>query len=423
MKKMDVIFRQVFFKNLKSKTWLWIVLGPLVLAAVFGGVFWLMNQTNQTSKIGVVTSSPALISTLKASSDDDQRYISYSSMAAAKRAMADEDLDGVLTISTQPTTHASLIERTDGNGINQTQLQSVLAQAHTKEVAAQLKLSTTQLQSLFATPQLATSSVSVDRGKLVSRSAKTQKSGAMVGFILGMLIYTFVISYASMMAQEIGTEKGSRIEESILTAITPQAQFFGKLLGILALMAVQMAIYGVVTLAGGLLLQRLPKNPLSSLMTNIDLSGISLNMLIFSLVFFFVGTLTYTVLAALTGSLVANQEQIGQATTPIVMLGMLGYFGALIVAGGTSPILNIASYIPFLSTMMMPVRLGAGQVTAVAGWSALGINLVFLILFTWLTVKFYQTNVLSYSDGGMLKAFKRSWQLQRAARKPKPVKS
>lgn len=120
MKKMDVIFRQVFFKNLKSKTWLWIVLGPLVLAAVFGGVFWLMNQTNQTSKIGVVTSSPALTSTLKASSDDDQRYISYSSTAAAKRAMADEDLDGVLTISTQPTTHASLIERTDGNGINQT---------------------------------------------------------------------------------------------------------------------------------------------------------------------------------------------------------------------------------------------------------------------------------------------------------------
>lgn len=216
MKKMDVIFRQVFFKNLKSKTWLWIVIGPLVLAAVFGGVFWLMNQTNQTSKIGVVTSSPALTSTLKASSDDDQRYISYSSTAAAKRAMADEDLDGVLTISTQPTTHASLIERTDGNGVNQTQLQSILAQAHTKEVAAQLKLSTTQLQSLFATPQLATTSVSVDKGKLVSRSAKTQKSGAMVGFILGMLIYTFVISYASMMAQEIGTEKGSRVDPSSL---------------------------------------------------------------------------------------------------------------------------------------------------------------------------------------------------------------
>ena len=51
-------------------------------------------------------------------------------------------------------------------------------------------------------------------------------------------------------------------------------------------MAVQMAIYGVVTLAGGLLPQRLPKNPLSSLMTNIDLSGISLNMLLFSLAFF-----------------------------------------------------------------------------------------------------------------------------------------
>ncbi|RND35847.1 hypothetical protein FAM18132_02010 [Lacticaseibacillus paracasei] len=92
-----------------------------------------------------MTSSPALTSTLKASSDDDQRNISYSSTAAAKRAMADEELDGVLTISTQPTTHASLIERTDGNGVNQTQLQSILAQAHTKEVASIFKSSATMI--------------------------------------------------------------------------------------------------------------------------------------------------------------------------------------------------------------------------------------------------------------------------------------
>ena len=67
MEKMDVIFRQVFIKNLKSKTWLWIVLGPLVLAAIFGAVFWLMNQTNQTTRIGVVSDSPALVQTFKIS--------------------------------------------------------------------------------------------------------------------------------------------------------------------------------------------------------------------------------------------------------------------------------------------------------------------------------------------------------------------
>ena len=149
----------------------------------------------------------------------------------------------------QPTQQASLIQRTDGQSINRTQLQGVLAQAHTKKVASQLQLSTTQLQQLFATPALATTSVKVDDGKLVTRSAKSQASGSVAGFIVGILIYTFVISYASMMAQEIGTEKGSRIEESILTAITPQAQFFGKLLGILALMATQIIIYGVVGLA------------------------------------------------------------------------------------------------------------------------------------------------------------------------------
>ena len=423
MKKMDVIFRQVFFKNLKSKTWLWIVLGPLVLAAVFGGVFWLMNQTNQTTRIGVVTSSPALTQTFKANSNDDQKYISYKTPSAAKSALAAKKLDGVLTITSHPALEASLMKRTDGESIDHTQLQSILAQAHTKEVATQLNLTPSQLQQLFATPKFTTNNVTIDNGKLVTRSAKSQASGSAAGFIVGLLIYTFVISYASMMAQEIGTEKGSRIEESILTAITPQAQFFGKLLGILTLMATQIAIYAVVGLAGMVVLRQLPSNPLSSLIGQMNLSSITPNMLIFSLAFFFVGTLTYTVLAALTGSLVANQEQIGQATTPIVMLGMVGYFGALIVSSGTSPILNIASYVPFLSTMMMPVRLGAGQVSALAAWSAFGINLIFLIIFTWLTVKLYQTNVLSYSDGGILKAFKRSLQLQRTARKNNPIKS
>lgn len=423
MEKMDVIFRQVFIKNLKSKTWLWIVLGPLVLAAIFGAVFWLMNQTNQTTRIGVVSDSPALVQTFKSSSDNDQRYTHYATTAAAKRALVAEKLDAVLTVTGQPTQQASLIQRTDGQSINRSQLQGVLAQAHTKKVASQLQLSTTQLQQLFATPALATTSVKVDDGKLVTRSAKSQASGSVAGFIVGILIYTFVISYASMMAQEIGTEKGSRIEESILTAITPQAQFFGKLLGILALMATQIIIYGVVGLASLVALRQLPQNPLSTLISHLDLSSVSPNMILFSIAFFFVGTLTYTVLAALTGSLVANQEQIGQATTPIVMLGMVGYFGAIIVANGASPILNIASYVPFLSTMMMPVRLGAGQVSAAAGWSAFGINVIFLIAFTWLTVKLYQTNVLSYSDGGIFKAFKRSLQLQRTARKRHPVKS
>lgn len=269
MEKMDVVFRQVFIKNLKSKTWLWIVLGPLVLAAIIGAVFWLMNQTNQTTRIGVVSDSPALVQTFKSSSDNDQRYTHYATTAAAKRALAAEKLDAVLTVTGQPTQQASLIQRTDGQSINRTQLQGVLAQAHTKKVASQLQLSTTQLQQLFATPALATTSVKVDDGKLVTRSAKSQASGSVAGFIVGILIYTFVISYASMMAQEIGTEKGSRIEESILTAITPQAQFFGKLLGILALMATQIIIYGVVGLASLVALRqrKIPCQRLSAILT------------------------------------------------------------------------------------------------------------------------------------------------------------
>lgn len=126
MEKMDVIFRQVFIKNLKSKTWLWIVLGPLVLAAIFGAVFWLMNQTNQTTRIGVVSDSPALVQTFKSSSDNDQRYTHYATTAAAKRALAAEKLDAVLTVTGQPTQQASLIQRTDGQSINRTQLQGVL---------------------------------------------------------------------------------------------------------------------------------------------------------------------------------------------------------------------------------------------------------------------------------------------------------
>jgi ABC-2 type transport system permease protein len=198
----------------------------------------------------------------------------------------------------------------------------------------------------------------------------------------------------------------------LLSSVSATTQFFGKLAGILLLLFTQIAVYVV---AGGAAWPMLQKQAIVKMMlANFDFSALASVNGAQIILFFLIGTLSYAVLAALTGSLVANQEQVQQAVMPLTVLGLLGYFGALTAQAGDSAIIRIGSYIPFLSASIMPVRSTMGFATSMQGWIALGISTVFLGLFTWFTVRVYKANVLVYKEGGLGKALRSTLTFMRA---------
>ena len=61
--------------------------------------------------------------------------------------------------------------------------------------------------------------------------------------IVIMAVYMILISYSSITAQEIASEKGTKIMEIIFSSTTAAKYFLGKILGIFGVIVTQLIIY------------------------------------------------------------------------------------------------------------------------------------------------------------------------------------
>ncbi|WP_127849345.1 ABC transporter permease [Lacticaseibacillus hulanensis] len=410
MNKFWVVTKQVYKKNVRSGSWLFLVVSPILLAAIIIGVGFIMGNSAENAKLAVVTTQPAVTRTIGKAADVKAKTYTK---AAADKALREEKVDGVLTFAAEKSAlSAHLTTRVGGQTIDTAGITAVLNQMSMQSAAQQLQLSSAQLRQLTAPAKLKESAVAFKDGKRVNKDSSTDAVNRGIAMGITILMMLFMMVYGSILAQEIATEKGSRIMEMLLSSVSATTQFFGKLAGILLLLFTQIAVYVV---AGGAAWPMLQKQAIVKMMlANFDFSALASVNGAQIILFFLIGTLSYAVLAALTGSLVANQEQVQQAVMPLTVLGLLGYFGALTAQAGDSAIIRIGSYIPFLSASIMPVRSTMGFATSMQGWIALGISTVFLGLFTWFTVRVYKANVLVYKEGGLGKALRSTLTFMRA---------
>ena len=415
MNKLLIIMKQVFMKNVRSTAWIILVISPIVLLGLMIGIGHLVENSNNDPTIGVVSSSPTITKTL-AKSLPATKVKSFKSQALADKALNHKKLDAVLVVPVQNgQINAKLKIRDGGKTVSTKVIQSVLTQLQVSAQASKLNLNEDQVQTLLKPAGLSTKTVAVNDGKSATKNDKTNTSNRLIALSITVLMLVFTMSYGSMIAQEIATEKGSRIMETLLSSVNATTQFFGKLAGILLLLLAHVLLYVVIIVVGWKPIMNL--EIVKSLVKNFDFSVLtSMNGLMF-IIFFIIAVLTYSVLAALTGSLVANQEQVQQAVMPISMLGLLGYIFALVAQGGDSLVVKIVSFIPFVGPSVMPVRLAMSFATIWDAIISILISVIFLGLFTWFTAKAYKSNVLVYNQSGFLKSIRSTISIMKAERK------
>lgn len=403
MRKLNLIAKQVVKKNLKSFSWWMLVLAPLMGILFVGGISWYSNSTNQNKTVAVVAPS-AVTNGLKAQKNDKVTYKSYQNDKKAEKALKSENVDGILIVDLKDN-RSRLLTSKDGDGIDSSLIQTNLSTINTAMVAQSLGLNQKQLSHLLSVPKLRKETVTFTSGKMQVDNSKSDNWKMLVAQIVGAAMYIFLMSYGSIVAQEIGTEKGSRIEESILTAVKAKTQFYGKLLGMATLVILHLFLYSIVAFGVWMFRDRI--EILDDFIKSIPWDQFNITFVLTMMAFFIIGIISYTILAALCGSLVSNPEQVGQAFSPILLLAMAGYVGALMVVQGTTLLMSILSYIPFISPIVMPVRYGVGQVGNVEVLISLAVNLLFMIIFMLLCEHAYKNNVLTYNDGKIFKIFKK----------------
>ncbi|WP_407889358.1 ABC transporter permease [Levilactobacillus sp. N40-8-2] len=369
MRKTWVVTFETYLRQIKSWSFLFMVLGPFLMIGLTIGISYLSaNSASSSKQVAVIsTSQPLRRDYIKQQESGLNTKITTAS--AAKSAMAKNHLAGYLMLSDDQQQI-----RADYHGSSQmssglkAQTQNFLSRYQQTYNYQQAKLTTKQQQLLARTPVLQ---------QHIEKKAGTANLAKTISFwILVTMIYIILITYASIAAQEIASDKGTKIMEIIFSSTTATSYFVGKITGILLVILTQIVIY----LLGGWAAFQFAMNSasLKPLITQYQslIDAVLHNLLSINLVYLFLGVIIYTILAAYSGAVVAKAEDASKAAQPVVMLGMFGFFATFPFQNNMDALLvKILSYVPFFSSYFMPMRIINGTVN---GWEQT-ISLVVLL--------------------------------------------
>ena len=371
------------------------VISPFLFIGLSGGIGYLQGSSlAQNNKVAVVSSVPAVTEGLKSTNGIN---FDYKDEASAQEAVKDEKIKGYLTIDQEgsvlkavyhgETSLESGIKLAVTTKLNELQYQLNRSEAH---------LSQEQEQHLAQTIQF---SEQIDEAK---ESKKMVQTFAAAG--LGFFLYMILITYASVTAQEVASEKGTKIMEVVFSSIRASHYFYARMIALLLVILTHIGIYVVGGLGAILFFKDMPILANSGILSHLG-EAFSVNTLLFVLVSLFM----YVVLAAFLGSMVSRPEDAGKALSPLMILIIAGFVGVTALgAAGDNLILKIGSYIPFISTFFMPFRAINGYANSIEAWISLAITVVFAVTATAFIGRMYASLVLQTDDLGIWKTFKRA---------------
>ena len=371
------------------------VISPFLFLGLSGGIGVLQGSSlAQNSKVAVVSSVPLVTEELKSTNGLN---FDYKDEASAQEAIKDEKIKGYLTIDQENSVLKAVYH-------GETSLESGIKLAVTaklNELQSQLNrseanLSQEQEKRLAQTVQF---TEQIDEAK---ENKKMVQTFAAAG--LGFFLYMILITYASVTAQEVASEKGTKIMEVIFSSIRASHYFYARMIALLLVILTHIGIYVVGGLGAIFFFKDMPILANSGILNHLG-EAFSINTLLFVLVSLFM----YVVLAAFLGSMVSRPEDSGKALSPLMLLIMVGFIGVTVLGtSGDNLILKIGSYIPFVSTFFMPFRAINGYANGLEAWISLAITVIFAVTATAFIGRMYASLVLQTDDLGIWKTFKRA---------------
>ena len=242
----------------------------------------------------------------------------------------------------------------------------------------------------------------------------------MLGLVLGMMLYMFLLIYGSMVMTSVIEEKGSRVLDVLVSSVKPFELMMGKILGVASVAVTQIAIWAVLVcgLSATVLPALMPEDmmqtvaaveagTITSAEAGMDadmLSALSLAtdpmklvMMFLWLVLFLVGGfLFYSAMFAAVGSAVDSIQDANQLQTPITMPIILALILAMSLFNDPDSSLAFwGSVIPFTSPVVMMARIPFGIPT----WEIV-LSLVLLYAsvagMAWVAGKIYRVGVFMH---------------------------
>ena len=404
MSKYMLLVKQLYGQKVKAKSF--ILMTAVYLLVIAGIMFWsdikALFSDNEADRIAILNETDIDITNAFISSDDTE-WVFDVNEHAIEDELKDHSFVAAVTLSEKDGKLAAKVTSVEPLKLTlQNQIENTLMSAG--QFYAMGKVNLTPEQTAIILDFVPTiESVTLNEQDTSGKTTEEKAAGMWASYISGFLIYFFVVTYLSMITTDIASEKGSRALEMLLVSIRPETHFKAKITGVLLVAFTQLgAMVGFLFV----LVRFVKGGEMWDSFVNV-VNELNISYILYIVAFLISTIILFLIIGALFGSLVSKVEEAGQVMMPAILLTLIGFY--IMISGLSNPdtlLIKISSYIPFTSGMVMPMRIGATDISAFEPLLSLGVLVLTIVVLYFFTMSLYKRSVLTYSTGGVIQKLK-----------------
>lgn len=429
MNKTGIIIAREFNERVRKKSFIitTILMPVLMIAMMAAPTLMMIFAKGETKTLLVVDESGVVASQL--TGDDD--VVFETSDLTPDEARACTDRFGVLWIGSDIVDNPSNAKLYTNSSSSMSLESSISSQM--EKIIERERLKRYDIENLEQIMRDVKASVTLttyrndlaDEGE--DKEATSSGMAYMMGIVLGMMLYMFLLIYGSMVMTSVIEEKGSRVLDVLVSSVPPFQLMMGKILGVAAVAVTQIAIWAVLVCGVGAVVlpaimpddvmqsvEAVQSGAITSAEAGFDadmLSAVSLAtdparivmMFVWLLLFLVGGFLFYSAMFAAVGSSVDSIQDAQQLQTPVTIPIILAIILAMSVFNDPNSSLAFwGSIIPFTSPVVMMARIPFD----IATWQIV-LSLVLLYVsvagMAWAAGKIYRVGIFMHGKKPSLK--------------------
>ncbi|WP_047492058.1 ABC transporter permease [Terriglobus sp. TAA 43] len=395
MHNIFLIARREYLERVRTKGFMIAtILIPLLMGGGIAASILIAKHTKSSSHIVIVSPDLALATDVQQQLDDDTDHNMQLNVIAPPtvntrstllRELKAKDIDGYLWIT--PATvqgQKPSIEYKQGSSADlatRNTVRDALGKVFTRERLMKQGMSSSDVKTLMAPIDMSSSNEQQD-------DTGANFAGA---YVLFFLMYMVIMLYGMNVARSIIEEKTSRVFEVMLATVKPGEMMAGKVIGVGSVGLTQVSIWMLAAVI-------LTATPLMAHMlgggTHISISAEQVG---FFIIYFLLGYLLYSAMAAALGAMTNSEQELQQLNMFLVMpLAACMISLPLVLNAPQNLWSRVLSLVPFFSPLLMYMRISVSPVP----WYEIAASIVLMSMtiyaVLWIASRIYRVGILMY---------------------------
>ncbi len=427
-KKIKLVMGREFSIRVKKKSFiLTTILTPILFAAlmIVPSLIMTMDLDAETDRILVVDQSGVVAQNLESNADIEYIISENDDIEALKKDIENLDVYAIIRISALDSTNNVTVDAYATKQINAGVSDEM--EGDINDIIEKHKLGQYDIENFDKILADINTGIAMNTYILGSDGEERQSMvgvNMIISFVMGFIIYMFVVMFGQMVMTGVINEKSNKIVEVIVSSVKPFDLMIGKIVGVASVALTQFLIWVVLTGAivigvtafmgpqtadpqateqmmsmSGMdpaMMEDLSDSSMVAQMLSV-LKEINIPLILGSfLIYFILGYLLYASMFAAIGSAMDNEADSQQLVLPVTIPLIIGLLIMMQTFQNPDSALSFwASMIPFTSPMVMLARIPfEGCVQTWELLLSIGILLVTFLVVVYFAGKIYRIGIL-----------------------------